>query len=304
MPVASMNATSTVARTYEPSVDHDASREQPHDEAPDLPAVAQEEERREQHEQHAGQHLGQRGRGGQAGLGELRRVRVHPLLRLLDRLVDLLVGEVQRTGPRPLLDLAHALGGVPGQLGHAVDELVDHQRERPGHPGQPADEHEERGERPRQAQLQQPADRRGQQRRQQQRDGQRDHHDADDADEPQQRPPDDTDHDQAPRPGGGDPQRVRHLGVVAARGGQVVGQHRRRRELGLDLRLRLAVLVGPGHAYGLAARLVRPPDVVPDTLQPAQPPTPSPPTLGTTVVRRRPLSPIPAPRRAGVPSAS
>ncbi len=132
-------------------------REQPDQEPPDLAAVPQEEERREEHQHRAGHHLGQGRRGGDAGRGQRRRVPLIQFWRRVDGRVDLRVRQVQRPGPRPVLDLPDALAGVVGQLRHALDELVDHQGQRAHHRGEPADQHQERGQRPRQPGPQQPA---------------------------------------------------------------------------------------------------------------------------------------------------
>ena len=158
MPTASMKATRTVARTYEPSVAQEAS---PASESDQRALTGNSRTMKRQILRPSRRKKNVANSTSSAPVSTSASVvavatpvavsdDVFALTQFcadVDGLVDLLVGEVQRTGARPVLDLPDAVAGVVGQLRHAVDELVDHQRQRAGDRGQAADQHQEGGQR-------------------------------------------------------------------------------------------------------------------------------------------------------------
>ena len=95
------------------------AREQAHHPGPDEVAVGEEEVRREQHDEDAGDDVPDR-RTDLADLADrVVAVARDLLLGLVERLAELLVGEVQRTVAQPVADLVDAVGDLLGEVADA-----------------------------------------------------------------------------------------------------------------------------------------------------------------------------------------
>src|SRR5690349_3159161 len=101
-----------------------APREEPDQPGPDLPAVLDEEDRREQRQQQAGDDL-----AGRAGRPERAAGQPGPVLRqrvagALDVVVELLLGQPERAVDQPVLDLVDPTVDLGGEVAETVAELL------------------------------------------------------------------------------------------------------------------------------------------------------------------------------------
>jgi hypothetical protein len=172
---------------------------------PDGPAVLQEEEQREQRQDDPGEHLPDRGGGGDGPGGELVLAADQEVLRLGDRVLELAPGDGEGADDEPL-HLVEALADLAGQIGEAVDEALYDERDDPGDDGEADEQHRERGQRPVPAAPHQGRGAGLQQRGQQQRDDDRDDHHPDVHGGVEEHVGAGDHGDQPPGPGGRDPQ--------------------------------------------------------------------------------------------------